>query len=157
MPLINCKVELKLKQKKYCLFSGGNDDANANHDNIIFTIKGAILYIPIVTASDNQKLSKPLSKGFERSVCLNEYKTKSDNKDTTNEFTYLLESKFVGVNRLYFQFMQMEMLLLEDLKLKDINYRKELLIIIQSSSMEKSFMINQLTRWILNCWMFIRL
>ena len=40
------------------------------------------LYFPVVTLSgrDNQKLSKLLSKGFERSVYWNEYKTKNGNK-----------------------------------------------------------------------------
>ena len=74
MPLINCKVELKLKWTKYCVLSAGgaenviNEDANAN--NIIFTIKDTKLNVPVVTLSarDNQKLSKLLSKGFERSV-----------------------------------------------------------------------------------------
>ena len=43
MSLINCKVELKLKWTKYCVFSSGdtendvNDNGNAN--NIIFTTK----------------------------------------------------------------------------------------------------------------------
>ena len=49
----------------------------------------------------NQKLLKLLSKGFERSVYWNKYKTKSDNKSDTNEFRYFLESNFVGVNRLF--------------------------------------------------------
>ena len=31
----------------------------------------------------------------------NEHKTKSENKDTANEYTYLLESNFIGVNRLF--------------------------------------------------------
>ena len=45
MPLINCKVELKLKRTKYCVFSAagngnGNDNVNDNNgDNTIFTIK----------------------------------------------------------------------------------------------------------------------
>ena len=38
----------------------------------------------------------------------------------------------------------METLLLKDLKVKAITYQNELLIIITSSSMEKTFMINQL-------------
>ena len=34
MPLINCKVELKLKQTKYCvLFAAGNDNDNNNNNN----------------------------------------------------------------------------------------------------------------------------
>ena len=82
MPLINCKVELKLKFTKYCVLSaGGNDDFindNNNANNIIFTNKGTKLYVPVVTLSarDNQKLPKLLSKRFERSVYWNEYKKK---------------------------------------------------------------------------------
>ena len=69
MPLINCKVELKLRWTKHCVSSvGGTDNANVNDDNnSIFTIKDTKLYVPVVTLSarDNQKLSKLLSKGFE--------------------------------------------------------------------------------------------
>ena len=67
------------------------------------TIKDTRVYVPVVTLSarDNQKLSKLLSKGFERSVYWNEYKTKSENKNTTNEYRYFLESNFVGVNGLF--------------------------------------------------------
>ena len=74
MPLINCKVEFKLKWTKYWIlpvagnenYINNNDDAN----NIIFTIKDTRLYVPVVilSARDNQKLSKLLSKGFERSI-----------------------------------------------------------------------------------------
>ena len=83
--------------------AAGNDNANDNDDNIIFTIKDTKLYVPVVTlsAKDNQNLSKLLSKGFERSVYWNKYKTKSDNKNRTNKFRYLLESNFVAVNRLF--------------------------------------------------------
>ena len=60
--------------------AAGNDnsiDENINA-NIIFTIKDTKLYVPVVTLSarDNRKLSKILSKGFERSVYWNECKTK---------------------------------------------------------------------------------
>ena len=66
---------------------------NNNGNDISFTIKEAKLYIPLVTSSakDNQELSKFLSKGLERSVYWNEYKTKSENKNTTNEYRYFLE------------------------------------------------------------------
>ena len=50
---------------------------------------------------DNQKLSKALSKGFERSAYWNEFKTKSENKNATNGYRYFLELNFVGVNRLF--------------------------------------------------------
>ena len=79
-----------------------NTNGKSDNNNIIFTIKDTTLHVPVVTLSarDNQKPSKLLSKGFERSVYWNEYKTKSENKKTANE--YLLESNFVGVNKFLF-------------------------------------------------------
>ena len=66
----------KLKWTKYCVLSvAGNDNADDNDNviNIIFIIKDTKLYDPVVnlSARDNQKLSKLLSKGFERSVYWN--------------------------------------------------------------------------------------
>ena len=57
-----------------------------NSNNIIFTIKDTKLYVFVVTLSarDNLKLSKLLSKRFERSVNWNE------NKNTTNEYKNFL-------------------------------------------------------------------
>ena len=101
MPLINCKVELKLKWTKYCVLSANGND-NDNENNIIFTIKDTKFYVPVVTLSsrENQNLSKLLSKGFERSAYWNESKTTSGNKNTANEYRYFLQSNFVGVDRL---------------------------------------------------------
>ena len=45
MPLINCKIELKLEWTKYCVLSSArNDNTNANPNNIIFTIKDTNLF-----------------------------------------------------------------------------------------------------------------
>ena len=110
MQLIKCKVELKFNWTKYCVLSAAgadnvNDNVNnnSNGNNIIFTIKGTKLCVPVETSSarDNQKLSKLLSKQFEKSVYWKEYRTKSNTKTTTNEYRYFLESNFVGVNRLF--------------------------------------------------------
>ena len=81
MSLINYKVELKLKWTKYCVLPAAGSDANS--DNVISTIKDTKLFVPVVilSATDNQKLSKLLSKGFERSVYWNEFKTKSENQN----------------------------------------------------------------------------
>ena len=75
MPLNICKVQLKVKWiKQFLLAAAGVDNGNANSSNnnniIIFTMKDTKLYVPVVTlsANDNLKLSKLLSKGFERSV-----------------------------------------------------------------------------------------
>ena len=83
--------------------AAGAGNTNANPSNIIFTIKGTKLYVPVVTLSaiDNEKLSKILSKGYERSVYKSEYKTKTENKNTANKYRYFLESSFVEVNRLF--------------------------------------------------------
>ena len=106
MVFINCKVEHKLKWTNHCvLFRSGADNINnRDSNNIIFTIKGSKLYASEVTSSekDNQKLSRRLSKGFKRSVYLNEYKTKSNNRNTANKFRYFLQSNFVGVNTFLF-------------------------------------------------------
>ena len=69
------------------------NDANGNRP--IFTIKDTTLYFPVVTFSvrDHQKLSKSLSKGFERSLYWNKYKKKSDIRNTTNKFRC-----FIGMN-----------------------------------------------------------
>ena len=61
MPLIYCKVELKLRWTKNCVLSvAGTDNTNGNNDdnNIIFTIKDRKLYLSVETLSarDNQKL-----------------------------------------------------------------------------------------------------
>ena len=85
--------------------AAGADNVNGNgyDNNIIFAIKDSKFYVLVVTLSarDSQKLSKLLSKGFERSVYWNEYKTKSDNKNTINEYRYFNKPIFVGVNRLF--------------------------------------------------------
>ena len=104
MPLINYKIELKLKWINYCVLSAaGNDNSNGNDDNIIFTIKDTRLYVSVVmlSARNNQKLTKILRKGFERSVHWNEYRIKNENKNTANEYRFFLELNFVGVNRLF--------------------------------------------------------
>ena len=105
-----------------------NINENTNANNFLFTIKGTKLYAPVATLSarDNKQLS------------CKEYKTKSDNKNTTNEFRYFLDSDFVGVNGYLFSFIQMKMLLLKDLQLKGITYQKELLLIKTSLSMVKT-------------------
>ena len=90
MPIINCKVELKLKWAKYCV---------QLVQVIIMVIQMIMvmvilfllskLYVPVLTLSeiDNQNLSKLLSKGLVywiRSVYCNKFETKSESKNTTN-------------------------------------------------------------------------
>ena len=89
---------------KYSVLSAaGTDNPHVKSNNIIFTVKDGKLCPPVVTLSarNNQKLSKRFSKGFERRVYWNEYKTKNENKNRTNEYRYFFESNFVGANRLF--------------------------------------------------------
>ena len=80
--------------------AAGNDNTNANTNNIIVTIKNTKLYVPTVPlkVKDHQKLSKLFSKEIEGLIYWNKYKTKRDNKNTTNEYRY--KPDFIGVNRL---------------------------------------------------------
>ena len=103
IPLINCKVELRLRWTKYCVLSVvANDNDDTNPNDVIFTIKNTKLYVPVVTlsAKDIQKLSKLLSERFERSVYWNKYKAKNENKDVANKYRYFLKSNIVDVDRL---------------------------------------------------------
>ena len=70
MPLINCKVELKLKLMNHCvLAAAGSDNENASPDKIIFNIKNTKLYFPVVTLlpEDNQTLQNFLEKDLFKS------------------------------------------------------------------------------------------
>ena len=70
MPLINCKVKLKLKWTTYSVLSAaGANNNDSNSSIIIFTIEDTNLYVPVATlsAKSNQQISKFLSKGFQRS------------------------------------------------------------------------------------------
>ena len=91
--------------KALCLSVAGTDNANGNNDdnNIIFTIKDTKLYVPVVTLSArvNQKLIKLLSKGFERSVYWNEYKTKSGTKIQQMNIDIFSKSNFVVAHGLF--------------------------------------------------------
>ena len=63
------------------------------------------LYIPIVTLStkDNVNLTKQLEKGFKRSVYWNEYKSKIETQEASNNNLkrFLLDVYFQGTNRLF--------------------------------------------------------
>ena len=75
-----------MKWTKYCVLSAAdNDNNNDRNEKIIFTIKDIKLFVPLPTLSaiDNQKFSKLLGKGFERSVYWNDNKTQSENKTKT--------------------------------------------------------------------------
>ena len=78
-------------------------------------------------------------------MCWGKSKTKSENKNTTNEYRYFLESNFFGVSRLFvLVYSNKDANSLKDLKLEDITSQKELLRIITASSMKRTFTNNPL-------------
>ena len=98
MPLTNCKIKLNLTWKKECVLSNQAGAA-------VFLINDTKMYVPIVTLSkeDNKDFIEQKNKGFQRSICWNEYKTKelTENADD-NVFKYInLDPSFQGVNRLF--------------------------------------------------------
>ena len=103
MPLIICKVELKLKWTKYCVLSASGNDNDNIAKKIFLLLKAKKMSVVTLSARDNQKLSNILNKRLERLGYWNEYKTKSKNKNTTIRYRYFLERYryfLVGVNRL---------------------------------------------------------
>ena len=87
MPLINCKIKLKLKWTNHCVLSLlATENSNVNSDSTIFIIKDTKLYVSIVVLSvkNNQKLSKILAKDLrDQFIGMN---IKSENKNRTNEY-----------------------------------------------------------------------
>ena len=82
MTLIKCKAELKLRWTKHYILPvlgvvNADNDYDSNADNIIFTIKETKLNVLIVTlsAKDNQKVSKLLSKGYEVRINMQQMST----------------------------------------------------------------------------------
>ena len=145
MPRINHKFELKLKWVKYYVVaSNGTKRADANYNNVIYTIKDSKLYILIDTlsAKDNQKLSKLLRKGFERSVCWIEYKAKCENKNTTNEYRYFWNQTLYKLTDCLSWFT--DITILKGIKPKVVIYQKVLSRIIVSSSTDQRSVTNPL-------------
>ena len=99
MPLINCKVELKLRWTKH-VFHDNYDSINSN--NIIFTIKDTKLYVPVVTLSAkmNQNPSRILSKGFKSLVYWNEDEKIVKLKIQQLSKDIFLNQNFVGDNHI---------------------------------------------------------
>ena len=97
VPLINCKIKLNLTWKKECVLSNQDGD-------VVFIINDTKLYLPVVTLSkeDNKDFIEQQTKGFQRSIYWNEYKTKEQNEDgNANTIKYInLDPSFQGVNRL---------------------------------------------------------
>ena len=91
---------MELNWTKYSVLCIQNQDS-------IFQITKFALYIPVVTLNteNNNKLSELLSKGFERTVVWNEYKSKIEGvtipKNDNMFRRTTLDASFQGVSRLF--------------------------------------------------------
>ena len=100
LPLINTKLYIELNWTKYSVLCNQNQ-------NSIFQITKCELYIPIVTLNteNNNKLSELLSKGFERTVVWNEYKSKIERVTIPQNDNMIrrttLDVSFQGVSKLF--------------------------------------------------------
>ena len=98
--MVNTKLYMELNWTQYSVLCNQNR-------NSIFQITKCELYIPIVTLNtvNNDKLSELLSKGFERTVVWNEYKSKIERvtiPQNDNIFrTITLDVSFQGVSKLF--------------------------------------------------------
>ena len=115
-------------------------------NNIVFTIKETKLYVTVVTLSarENQNYQNFLVKYLKDQFIGMSIKQKVIIKIQQTNLDFFLNQFLLESIDYLLQFMQIKMLLLKDLKLKGITYQKKLLIIIMSSSLEKTFMIKQL-------------
>ena len=93
-----------------------------------------------------EKFPKLLSKGFERSVYWNKYKTKMEIRMQHRNIDVFLKQTLYVLAGCFFGFIQIEMTILKDLKVEGITYQKVLSRIITSSLMEKTSTTNQLIR-----------
>ena len=87
MPLINCKVELKLKWTKYCILSAtGNDNGNDNTNNITRIYIYIYIYIHILfTKTQNYMLQSSL---YQQMII----------KNYQNFLAKDFKNQFIGVN-----------------------------------------------------------
>ena len=100
LPLINTKLYMELNRTKCSVLCNQNQ-------NSIFQITKGELYIPVVTLNteNNNKLIELLSKGFERTVVWNEYKSKIERvtiPQNDNMFRRTtLDTSFQGLSKLF--------------------------------------------------------
>ena len=99
LPLINTKLFMELNWTKYSVLCNQNQ-------NSIFQIAKCELYIAIVNLNtkNNNKLSELLSKGFERIVVWNEYKSKRERVTISQNDMFrrtFLDASFQGVSKLF--------------------------------------------------------
>ena len=101
MPLINCEINLILTWFTDCVISPAISK---------FEITDTKLYVLVVTLSiqDNPKLLEQLKFGFKRIIDWNKYQPKVSTERQNQYLHFLINSSFLGVNRLFALLFQNE-------------------------------------------------
>ena len=96
LPLIKTKLYAEINWTKHSVI--GNVDTGTT-----FEIPKTELYVPVVTLSteNNNKLAKLLSEGFEYKSKIDTVTTIADQGGNTNTKRIILDTSFIGVNRLF--------------------------------------------------------
>ena len=116
------------------MFAAGNNNVNDNDtETIIFTVRDITLSVPVVTLSarENQKSSKLVSKECE-------------NKITKNKYRYFFESNFAGVDRLFVLIYLNIKIDVKEFDAWKYYLRKGIIDNYNAISVEKTFMTKQL-------------
>ena len=92
MPLINCEINLQLKQSQKCILVAGTAG------NLI---TGTKLYVPVITLStqDNVILLQELESNFKRTTNWDKYQSKKINQAQNRYLDFLIDPSFQVVNR----------------------------------------------------------
>ena len=116
MPLVNCKIELKLKWRKHSVLFAAGADTGANLNNINFTFIDTKLYVRVVTlpVRDNQNYQKFLAKNMKDQFI--EMNIKQEVK-LINIHIFSNQNLLESIDNLVL-FIRMEMTYLKDSKLK---------------------------------------
>ena len=111
IPLISCEITLILSWYKKCVLAvrafRGPPAAAANliHSptDAKFEITDCKLYVPAVTlsAENDNKLLEQLKSGFRRSIKWNKYMSQMSNQNKNSNLSYLIDTTFSNVNRLF--------------------------------------------------------
>ena len=108
MPLINCEINVILTWSENYILIDKTTKA-AQDDNLAintsktttFQITDTKLYAPVVTLSnqDDKKLLEQLKTRLQRPNKWNKYRSEMSNQTKNNNFSYLIDPKFIKVNR----------------------------------------------------------
>ena len=95
IPLINCKITIKLTCSKKSILAAGNVANQVPK----FRITNTKLYDPVVTLStqENIKLLKQLESGFKRTINWNKYHSKKRSETKNRYFNVLVDPSFQEV------------------------------------------------------------